>query len=193
MKLLIAGDSFAVDYSKYNNIEYKGWPNLLAETINVDNVAQAGVSQYSILKQIEKIHPLEYDKIIVSVTSPNRIFCRQHPIHTSGIHENCDLIYNDIDRFSLFNSKLKTAKNWFKYFFDEEYSVDIYNLITDRIHFLLQNTDYILISHNTTPVKVEDIFNFEELWKYNNGLVNHYNEQGNQTVYKTLLDNFINK
>ena len=53
-KLLIAGDSFAADWSK----KYKnacGWVNTLCEDYDVTNVAQAGASEYKIYNQLKKI------------------------------------------------------------------------------------------------------------------------------------------
>ena len=58
MKILILGDSFATDWtSKYP--QGKGWPNLLAEKFDVTNLAQAGISEYKILKQIKSVSNLE--------------------------------------------------------------------------------------------------------------------------------------
>ena len=52
-KLLIAGDSFAADWT----IKYKGegWVNTLCKDYDVTNIAQAGVSEYKIYNQLKKI------------------------------------------------------------------------------------------------------------------------------------------
>ena len=187
MKILIAGDSFATDFSNYVDIEYQGWPNLLAKNYNVTNLAQAGVGQYKILKQLESVNIKLFDKIIVSVSSPYRLHCRSHPIHKQGLHKNSDLIHTDIDRFSLFDSKLTTAKNWFKYYFDCDYQEDIYDLITDKIRKNLKETNYILIGHTATRSKHKDIISFEKMWHKNRGFVNHYSKQGNEKVYNRII------
>ena len=45
MNILICGDSFALDWTVWQEIPYKGWPNLIADSHNVDNVGQSAVSQ----------------------------------------------------------------------------------------------------------------------------------------------------
>ena len=61
MKILICGDSFAADWTvKYPG---QGWPNMLAEIHEVTNLAQAGCSEYKILKQLE----LLLDRVSTSI------------------------------------------------------------------------------------------------------------------------------
>ena len=48
-----------------------GWSKL-AKQHDVTNVAQAGVSEYKILKQLHNAELKDYDAIIVSHTSPSR-------------------------------------------------------------------------------------------------------------------------
>ena len=108
MKILVAGDSFAAEWPGNN-----GWVKLLAQKFPVTNVAQAGVSEYKILKQLVNLD--DYNIIIVSHTSPSRIHTPKHPLHTKGLHKDCDLLYNDIDRTSLFNSSLRAAKGCLLY------------------------------------------------------------------------------
>jgi len=94
-RILIAGDSFAADWTKkYNGI---GWVNMLNNDYDVKNVAEAGVSEYKIYKQLENEKTDEFDYIIISHTSPYRIPVEKHPIHYGDIlHNNCDLIYSDL-------------------------------------------------------------------------------------------------
>ena len=61
MNVLIAGDSFAAEWPGTN-----GWVKLLARDYDVTNVAQAGVSEYKILQQIQTANLDEYDLIIVT-------------------------------------------------------------------------------------------------------------------------------
>ena len=51
-KILIAGDSFAADWT----VKYKGegWVNTLCKDYDVTNVAQAGVSEYKIYNQFKR-------------------------------------------------------------------------------------------------------------------------------------------
>ena len=116
MKILIAGDSFAAKWPDTT----VGWVDLLSKDHKVTNVAQAGVGEYKIYKQIENIDQNLYDCIIVSHTSPSRIHTPSHPIHTAGFHKDCDLILTDIsEKFSFFDNRLKTAQGWFKYHYDD--------------------------------------------------------------------------
>ena len=48
LRILIAGDSFAAEWPGTH-----GWSKMLAEHHDVKNVAQAGVSEYKILKQLK--------------------------------------------------------------------------------------------------------------------------------------------
>ena len=90
-KILIAGDSFAADWT----VKYKGegWVNTLCKDYDVTNIAQAGVSEYKIYNQLKKIDVSKYDIILISHTSAYRIPVVEHPIHSKDIlHNNCDLI-----------------------------------------------------------------------------------------------------
>ena len=91
-KILIAGDSFAADWT-VKHIG-GGWVNLLTKDFKVKNVAEAGVSEYKIYKQLLNQNLVDYDHIIVSHTSAYRIPIEEHPIHKDDIlHNNCDLIF----------------------------------------------------------------------------------------------------
>ena len=93
MNILIVGDSFAAP----SNEKYT-WYNRLSQKHTVKNIAEAGVGEYKILKQIESQLPLEEcDRIIIVHTSPFRIHTHTHPIHKSGSHSNCDLLYADLE------------------------------------------------------------------------------------------------
>lgn len=184
-KILIAGDSFATD----ENQDY-AWTQLLSKKYTVKNVAQAGISEYKILKQIEKQDLAKFDCIIVSHTSYSRIHVPIHPLHKQGKHKNCDLIYNDINRLSWFNKKLSIAKGWFEYYYDDDYQKDIYWLIRQRISALCASKTYVSISHLPLPKsmhKEENIYvNFNKLWQKNRGEVCHYNKAGNKQIFSQI-------
>ena len=187
-KILIAGDSFAADWPG----EYHGWPKLLNEYVNVTNLAQAGISEYKILKQIQSITPSDYDIIIVSHTSPSRIHTNNHPLHKTGLHKDCDLIYTDIEgRCSLFNPSLRAAQDWFRYHYDDEYQIDVYELIRKEIRRILGSSKYISITHteisNKYAVEHNNI-NFSDLWEKHKGTVNHYSKEGNRIIFEKLID-----
>ena len=186
--ILIAGDSFAAIWPGM----YIGWPGMLKENYNVTNLAQAGVSEYKILKQLQSVNLSNFDSVIVSHTSPSRVHTLQHPLHKEGLHKDCDLIYTDIaDRSSLFNPSLRSAKGWFRYHYDDEYQIDIYMLIRKEIRSLLGSHNYISITHtdiSTTYALEHNNISFADTWKYNKGTVNHYTLEGNKKIFKQLVD-----
>ena len=94
MRILIAGDSFAAKWPA--NIRNQGWPALLADRFEVYNIAQAGVGEYKIYKQLANVELDQFDLVIVSHTSPSRIHTRNHPLHKEGLHKDCDLIITDL-------------------------------------------------------------------------------------------------
>ena len=167
LKILIAGDSFAAKWT-----ESGGWPELLAKEHTVTNVAQAGVGEYKILKQIESVNIEDFDRIIVSHTSPSRVHTKEHPLHKEGLHANCDLIYNDIaDRLVWLNPSLRTAQDWFKYHYDDSYQKDIYILIRKEIRRYLSGSKYISITH--LPISTElalehNNISFSTVWQQQN-------------------------
>jgi hypothetical protein len=191
LKILLAGDSFAAKWPGKN-----GWPELLASKHTVTNVAQAGVSEYKILNQIKNSNLDLFDYIIVSHTSPSRVHTREHPIHKQGLHKDCDLIYNDIcERNNWFNPSLRSAQDYFKYHYDDEYQIDMYLLIRQEIQRLLGSRNYLSITHSRISTKYaieHDNISFSALWQQHRGKVNHYTEKGNLFVYKDILDT-INK
>ena len=180
-KILIAGDSFA---AKWVDTDL-GWVNKLESEFDITNRAQAGCGEYKILKQLLSTNLDDYDCIIVSHTSPSRIHVPSHPLHKTGFHKDCDLIYNDIiDRFDFPYTSLSVAKGWFENFYDDEYQLDIYRMIREKINSIIE-IPYISMSH-IDLLKKESIeslhLDFSGLWKNNRGNVNHYNEFGNQFI-----------
>lgn len=182
ISVLICGDSFAANWPG------EGWPKKLAQKYNVKNLAQAGVGEYKILRQIESENILNFDLVIVSHTSPSRVHTRKHPLHQTGLHKDCDLIFNDVDRFSFLNESLKSAKGWFKYHYDEEYQIDIYKMLRQKINSLIKKP-YISISHADLPddlVLESTHIDFRSIWIENRGDVNHYSANGNDIVFQTI-------
>ena len=190
MKILLVGDSFAADWTtKYPN--QKGWPNHLAERYAVTNLAQAGCSEYRILHQLKSTDLTQYDTIIVSHTSPYRIYTEYHPSRSTDIlHDSCDLLYADIENLAKTNREYRSAVDYFEKFFSLEYAEFCYNITIDKINELLKDRYVIHISH-LTPIE-ESYIDFSNLFKNHRGLINHYNEEGNQIIYNRILKELIN-
>ena len=188
MKLLLAGDSFAAEWPGEN-----GWPKLLAKQHDVTNVAQAGVSEYKILKQLHNAELKDYDAIIVSHTSPSRVHTQNHPLHKKGLHKDCDLIYTDLeDRNSLFNPSLRAAKGYFEFNYDDHYYQTIYSLLRKEIYTLLHEKKYLSMSHHNIAkafIWEDNHLDFSEFWQKHRGKENHYTEKGNKKVLQIVLDN----
>lgn len=185
MKLLIAGDSFAADWSK-KYPDQQGWPNHLAHHHQVDNRAQAGCSEYRILQQLRSADLKDYDIIIVSHTSPYRVYTDYHPLrHSDSLHHHCDLIYADVAHLAHNHKDYQAAQTWFEKFFSLEYANFCHTLVREKISLLLAEFRCIEISHmpGLGPVDID----FSELASQHQGNVNHYDEHGNQTVCSILL------
>ena len=200
MNILIIGDSFAADWTvKYP--ELIGWPNLLEKDHNVTNLAQAGVGEYKILRQLETLTNLdEYDLVIISHTSPYRVNTRFHPVHHDDIlHKNADLIYTDIEYHkgrlkNIFNRSLRTAFKYFLYHFDTEYQERVYLLIKDEIHRILKNKNTLIISNldlKSFGLSDNNIIFIDQIQNKHPGLANHLSYTGNKLVYEKII-NFIN-
>jgi len=200
MKILIIGDSFAADWSiKYKQAD-KGWPNLLADYYEVDNYAQAGVGEYKILKQIDKIkNLLLYNLVIVSHTSTYRIHTKKHPIHSNDIlHKDSDLIFKDIEYHykkktlsTFLNKSLKTAYNYFLYHFDNEYQETIYKLIRQEINNKLSKIPIITLMNrvhivDNTYEQEKNIVILKDIQKKYSGTINHLSPTGNDLAFKEV-------
>lgn len=186
LKILIAGDSFAAQWPD----EVFGWVNYMEREYTVTNIAQAGVGEYKILNQIKSVNLKDFDLVIVSHTSPSRVHTKNHPLHKEGFHKDCDLIYTDLESHnSFFNNNLNTAKGWFRYHYDEEYQIDIYNLIRKEINDII-NIPYISLTHIDIAASLaieKNNIDFSDLWKKQRGDANHYTEIGNRVIFKMLI------
>lgn len=181
MKLLIAGDSFAADWTK--KYPGKGWPNILESKHSVTNIAQAGCGEYKIYQQLKNQKLEKYDAIIVSHTSPFRIHTSYHPKHNNDIlHHNSDFIYEDVK-----SHDIKSVVEYFEQYFDLDQAKFVHRLICQEIDQLTKELPVLHIAHITWddlyPFKMH---NFDQTHKAHPGLLNHYSDQGNQIVAEEL-------
>lgn len=180
-KILITGDSFAADWTKkYDGV---GWVNMLNNDFEVTNIAQAGVSEYKIHKQLLSQNISDYDYVLVSHTSPYRIPIIEHPIHSNDIlHKDCDLIYSDIKEH-LENPIAKMAVDFYENIFNPEYFIYVHNLIIKEIQ-----TKYPTALNITffNSFKNKNIHGFEHVFLKNKGVINHMNNRGNEIIYNKV-------
>ncbi len=186
--VLICGDSFAADWTV--KFEGQGWPNMLASRYNVTNVARAGVSEYKIYKQLEKVDPTQFDAVIVAHTSPYRLYVKKHPAHFKDVlHGDCDFIYNDVKANAEKFPELDSVVDYFENYFDNEYANFVHNLICGKIETVT----------NAWPCKVIHLINFDNQYKFKNNLnfvsvfasnrgsMNHFDEEGNVYVFNRIV------
>lgn len=192
-KILICGDSFAVNYTPDDPTAI-GWSAMLANEFSITNSAQAGISEYKILKQLKQQNLDNYDAIIVSHTSPFRVHIKDHPLYqNSTLYKNADLIYNDV--LAHYNSNptsvvLSTAKNYFENIFDEDYYYDMYLLLVNEIKSLTQNYRCLHLLTIFDNVDIEPVLNLKKKFKFKQGTPNHYSNKDNIEIFN-LIKNWI--
>jgi hypothetical protein len=193
MNLLICGDSFASDWSRHTT-DRPGWPNLLSDIHHIDNIAQAGVSEYKILKQLEHSKLDQYHAVIITHTSMSRVHVEQHPVHApDGLHANCDLIYTDLINSDSKNPVVQAGINYFKYIFDENYYTDIYQMFLARIAHIVAKHRVLHLTFFDNPVQYPfSCVNLKHLHDSCPGSVNHLSPAGNQQVYQ-YIEQWLNQ
>ena len=196
MNVLILGDSWAADWSEQHS-EYLGWPNIVAEQHTVTNIAQAGVSQYSICKQLQHYPGVDHDAVIISITSPYRIYTPQHPVHQTGLHVNSDLIYTDIEYHATENPdniRLQSAKQFYEHHFDTEHAEFVHQQMVDwcinRIELTQFKGPVIVtsnIENNQQYVKDMPYTDGHAVYQSYPGKINHLSAEGNEIFADTIL------
>ena len=168
--ILIAGDSFAADWTIKNS--KTGWVNYITDVVNI---AQAGVGEYKILKQLQSRDLSLYTHIIVSHTSPYRIHTSHNPLHINdSLHYACDFIYEDV------KGRLPDVEKFFTEYFDLDYANCIHNLLKKEIDSIINKYEINVI--DTESLELRKVF------KTNRGQVQHLDEVGNKLIYKRLQE-----
>lgn len=184
-RVLISGDSFAADSSHIID-NSSSWTQLLKKYYDVTNIAEAGVGEYKILKQLQSTKLENFDHVIVVHTSPNRVHINHHPLHSnSKLHKNCDLIYNDILNSTIQNVVTTTALNYFKYIFDESYYYDIHKLLVKEILEITKSSQALHITFFDNLNN--EVGDWSEIWNKNPGSINHLDVSGNELVLEKIL------
>jgi hypothetical protein len=188
MKILICGDSFAADWQvKYP--KEKGWPNLVAEDHIMTNLAQAGCSEYKIYQQLNSVNLNDFDKILISHTSPYRVYIKHHPVHSNDLlHSNSDLIYTDLKEHAKTDKSLASIIDYFEKYFDLDHAIFVHNLICRQIDEMTNNYDVTHLSNLDWSGLYQflNMLNFEYLFKNRRGSMNHYDQMGNLEIYNKL-------
>lgn len=185
-KLLICGDSFAADWTV--KVKGVGWVNLLERDYKVTNLAQAGCSEYKILKQLQSIDLADYDLVLVSHTSPFRLYVNEHPVHSKDtLHKNSCLLYTDVLEHLPDHPELKPVVEYFEKYFDVEYMEHMHNLLLREIEELCPYRT-LHVSHIDWKNlhQFENFINFKDVFQKHRGSINHYNDVGNKLVYDKI-------
>jgi hypothetical protein len=191
--VLICGDSFAADWSSKYPTKL-GWPNLLAKDFTITNLAQAGCSEYRIWQQIKSAQLDQFDYIIISHTSPYRLFVRNHPVHTKDVlHHSSDLIYNDIKDHAKSNQQLNSIVDYFENYVDLDYLADIHYLICQEID---QLTATLPVLHLTNMdwhkfYQFDPMITFEKFYSTDPTAMNHYSDRDNYIIYEQLRGHIV--
>lgn len=195
-KLLICGDSFAADWTvKYSG---HGWPNMLAQDFAVTNLAQAGCGEYKIYQQLTSANLNAFDQIIVSHTSPNRIFVERHPVHAGDpLQHTSDLIYTDLVEHCKEDPSLQSIVDYFERFFDLTHAQFMHRLICAEIDQLLQQSQVPVLHITNIPwqglYEFKNALHFDWVFDRHRGTMNHYSNQGNRIVYEKILEKIQNE
>jgi hypothetical protein len=198
MKILIAGDSFSADWTiKYKN-NGLGWPNMLALDHDVTNIAEAGTSLYKTYLQLQTVDINAYDAVIITHTSPNRIYVKEHPVHKGDLlHNNACLIHTDIKYHAESNPELEPIVDYFEKYYDLDYAVFVYNLIEEKIDRMFDSYNGKVIHMTNLPRT--DLYQFDNMLDFSHlqgkkyhGLMNHYNDKANFIVYDKVTEKLKN-
>lgn len=184
MKLLIVGDSFASNWKlKYPTAD--GWPNKLAVEFDTVNLAQAGCSEYRILKQLESIDLSPFQKIIISHTNPYRIYTEYNPVRRQDpLHQHCDLLYNDVVCLASRHREYQSVVSYFEKFYSLEHADYVYRKIRQDIDQKVGDRA-LQITH--TPSQGEFDLDFSRDFEKYPGVINHYNDLGNTKVFQEIM------
>jgi len=194
-KILICGDSFAADWTvKYPG---QGWPNMLACDHLVTNLAQAGCGEYKIYLQLCSVDLGQFDGIVVSHTSANRIHVQKHPIHDQDpLHGHSDLIYTDIKEHVKKHRSLNCIIDFYENYFDLDHAKFMHGLICEKIADRLEEFSgpvlHMANIHWSDLYQFDHMLNFEHLFHSHRGLMNHYDHTGNLIIYQKVSEFFQN-
>jgi hypothetical protein len=188
-KVALFGDSFG--FKKKDEV-FPSWVSLLTQHFLVDNFSQCGVSEYKILKQIQSVNLEDYNFVLITHTSHSRIFVDYNPVHAvSEYHQNCDIIYTDIESRS--DEFSQACKLYFKHIFNNEFAKNIHNLILKEISQIVSTKKVIHMTHfdHNDLYLLPGLLEFHGLFLKNQGPVNHYNMQANKTIYEAVLQKLV--
>ena len=170
----IFGDSFST------NKTVSSWTRQLKDGTQINSLN--GVSEYRILRQIKKfskdIKP--NDVVIICHTNPHRVYIPDripYPARKESSHPQCDLVISDSMNRNL--AWRLISKIYFKYFFDEDYSTQVFDLIISEEKSIVQSRTNKLIEVSGFEGQPNS---FYDTYISHVGKINHMSKEGNQIV-----------
>jgi len=190
-KILLVGDSF----SSLQLAGKNGWAKLLAERFEVTNLSQPGIGEYKILQKLKTQNLSDFDLILISHTSENRLHCQSNPLYPSThLYHSSDIIFADAESKKPQLNIANSIVDYFKIIFDPEYYQFIHFCCCQEIDKLTSASPVIHMTNFQWNhlYAFKNLLNFYETWRRHPGNENHYSNEGNLIVFNTLLEK-INK
>ena len=157
MRLLIAGDSYAQDYTKMESQQWDpvGWPEQLKLLLKceIKNIAWNGTGLAWTYKRLKLENFDNFDKIIVIVSSHNRgytkdsfnqekIMQNEHLTNYNLVVQNIKKIINDPYKQTMLNA----VKLWYEFIRDEELEIIYHKSLIEEIKNLVHKEKLILLN-----------------------------------------------
>jgi len=185
--ILIVGDSFSSSQLSGTN----GWPVLLQKNFCITNKSSPGIGEYKILQTLQAAELTNYNLILISHTSPNRLHCTSNPLYPiDHMYSQSDVIFADAESRAGQVPVAASIVDYYKYIFDMDYYKFIHTCCCEKINQLTQSVPVLHITHFdwTGLYQFDNMINFYTFWMDNRGNFAHYTQEANQTVYKQLHD-----
>jgi hypothetical protein len=185
MKILIAGDSFSSSALS----DSFGWPKLLSDMHEVVNVSRPGIGQYKIMCALESQPLDQFDAVIVSHTSPNRVHCAENLLYPPHhVYRNSDLIFADAEHKRNQSADADLAYNYFVKIFDANYYEFIHRSCCEKIDQMTRDCRVVHMTHFEWDnlYQFDNMLNFYQLWNDHKGTYNHYTADANRRILQTI-------
>jgi len=184
-KILIIGDSF----SSLQLAGTSGWPALLMNYYDINNISSPGIGEYKILQKLKSQNLKLYDLIILCHTSPYRVHCEENPLYDNNhMYRKSDILFADAE-----SKKTPIALSLCQYFnlvFDLDYYTFVHTKCCEDIAELTKDIPVIHLTNFKWDelYKFNDLINFYKFWQKNKGPYCHYNSEGSLQIANILLD-----
>jgi hypothetical protein len=117
----------------------------------------------------------------------------RHPIHHGDIlHNNCDLIYEDLKSHADDSDEIRFFVDFFEKYYDLEHAIYVHNLICRDIAEYLKNYQGKVVHIRNIPwdgfYQFADMIDNSDVFLSHRGGNNHFDNQGNSIVYQRVME-----